>query len=390
MLEEQYLKRATEKEEKLILLRRKFHQIPEIGGEEEKTRTLIVNTLEDLGVQYQTYPTHYGVTAFVQGKHRNKITALRADMDGLPVTESNRLSYGSMHPGKMHACGHDAHMAIALGAVELLQENRKRLNGSVKVFFEPAEETVGGARWMVQEGCMENPEVTSIIGLHMNPDYETGTVIAKSGAMSGASDDVEITIVGKGAHGAYPEKGTDAIVIAAQIVTALQTLVSRKISPLDSAVLSLGKVKGGTAGNIICDQVYLEGTLRTLQNTTREELKKTISSLVKGIAESMGAKAEVTLKSGYAPIVNDQTLYLHCKDTAEKIVGKEKLVTKEFPSLGVESFGFFLEKTKGFYYDLGCGVGAGLHSEHFKIDEKVLKTGVALQAAMATRILQEG
>lgn len=382
-------KQAQAIEKYMVEARRLLHQMPELGGEEKKTRDFLVGELQKMKVEVITYPNHYGITAIVRGAAQGKTVALRADMDGLPIEEKSGEPFSSLYKGKMHACGHDGHMAIALGAAKLLQLNRDQMKGTVKIFFEPAEETTGGAKDMVADGCMENPKVEAVIGLHMCPDYPVGTIYAKAGAMSGASDDISLTIKGVGAHGAYPERGVDAIVIAAQVISALQTLVSRSTSPLDSAVLSLGTIKGGVAGNVICDEVTIRGTLRTLCTQTRKKLKEKMVLLATGLAKGMGGEAEVTIRDSYEPIVNDEALFNTLMTVAEEILGSENLKPRQQPSLGVESFGFFLKEAKGCYYDLGSGVGPALHSSSFILDEKVLALGAALQTAMALRILQE-
>lgn len=361
---------------------------PEVGGQEVKTQAYLLKKLAELGIEATTYPGQHAIVGLIRGTFPGKTIALRADMDALPILEETGLEFASRNPGVMHACGHDAHMAIALGAARLLVENRDKLHGQVKLFFEPAEETTGGAQDMVAAGCMENPHVDAVLGLHMLPDQGAGTVFTKPGCVSGASNAIDITVHGRGCHGAYPERGVDAIVIAAQIVTALQTLVGRNISPLDSAVVTLGKIEGGTARNIICDQVRIEGTLRTLRSEIRALLKEKITSLSEGIAEALGGSTEVTVEDGYGAVYNDESLHAHLMSLARELVGEEKIVIRPNPSLGVESFGFFLGSTPGLYYDLGCGVGPALHTSNFHVDEGCLPVGAALQAAMVLDLLK--
>lgn len=372
----------------VVEARRAFHRTPELGGKEAKTQKVILRYLEKMGIETITYPGQWAVVGIIRGGHSGKTIGLRADMDGLPVTETLQVPFSSENPGVMHACGHDAHMAIALGAAKLLQESRELLHGNVKLFFEPAEETTGGGRDMVAAGCMEDPHVDGVIALHMCPDLPPGEVIARPGPMSGASDDVAITIKGKGAHGAYPERGVDAILIAAQVVTALQSLVSRNTSPLDSAVLSLGSIHGGTAGNVICDQVTLRGTLRTLRADTRALLKDKIRQVVSGVAAAMGGSGETALRDSYEAIHNDEPLYSLYHSIATDMLGPGKVHLKEMPSMGVESFGFFQKEAQGLYYDLGCGRGPALHSCDFAVDESCLPIGVALQTAIAMAYLK--
>ncbi len=369
-------------------IRRELHMQPELGGQEENTQRFILAKLYELNIETFTYPGQYAVVGLIRGTFPGKTIALRADMDALPVQEATGLPFASRISGKMHACGHDAHMAIALGAAKILTENRDRLHGQVKLLFEPAEETTGGAKDMVAAGCLENPHVDAVFGLHMLPDQPAGVVYTKPGCVSGASDDIQITVHGTGCHGAYPERGVDAIVIAAQIIVALQTLVSRNISPLDSAVVSFGKITGGTAKNVICDRVEIGGTLRTLKPETRAMLKAKLARIPAAIAGALGGHAEAVLKDGYGAVYNDEPLHEQFLALAADMAGKENIVPRVHPSLGVESFSFFVANTPGVYYDLGCGIGSALHTCDFFVDESCLQTGAALQAAMALDFLK--
>ena len=382
------LHRAAEIAPWIVEARRTLHMHPELGGGEENTQRFLLSKLQELGIETYTYPGQHAVVGIIPGTFPGKTIALRADMDALPVVEKTGLPFASRIPGRMHACGHDAHMAIALGAAKLLMEHRDKLHGQVKLLFEPAEETTGGAKDMVAAGCMENPHVDAVIGLHMLPDQPAGTVFTKPGCVSGASDDIRIKVYGTGCHGAYPERGVDAIVIAAQIILALQTLVSRSISPLDSAVVSLGMISGGTARNVVCDKVEIGGTLRSLKKETRALLREKLLSLPADIAKAMGGSAEVVLKDGYGAVYNDEALHGRLLHLAGEMLGREKIVHRPYPSLGVESFSFFVENTPGVYYDLGCGVGSALHTCDFYVDEACLPVGSALQAAMAMDFLK--
>jgi amidohydrolase len=361
---------------------------PELGGQEENTQRFLIEKLNELNIETTTYPGQHAVVGLIRGTFPGKTFALRADMDALPVQETTGLPFASQIPGRMHACGHDAHMAIAIGAAKILVENRDKIHGQVKLLFEPAEETTGGAKDMVASGCLENPHVDAVFGLHMLPDQPAGVVFTKPGCVSGASNGIHITVKGVGCHGAYPERGVDAIAIAAQIITALQTLVSRNVSPLDSAVVSLGKITGGTAGNVICDHVQIEGTLRTLKPETRARLKEKLMEIPAAIAAAMGGSAKVTVPDGYGAVYNDEALHEQFLALAKVMVGEENIVPRESPSLGVESFSYFVANTPGVYYDLGCGVGSALHTCDFHVDESCLKTGAALQAAMAFDFLK--
>lgn len=369
-------------------LRRHLHRHPELSGKEINTQKLVIRELEALGIEVHTFRDCYGVMGILRNGE-GRCVAIRADMDALPVQEPEGLSFASENSGVMHACGHDVHTALALGSAMWLSRNKDQWQGTVKFFFEPAEESFGGSRLMVEQGCLENPKVDCVIGQHVNPRYEAGSFFAKPGYVSGSSDELRIRINGKTCHGAYPEAGVDAIVIAGQVVSALQTLVSRTISPFENAVISIGTIQGGTANNIICGEVNMVGTMRTLSVETRAALKERIGSVVKGVAQAMGGDGEVTINPGYGAVYNDDGYYARIESLARELVGSDKIIRREAPSLGVESFCYFLKDTPGVYYDLGSGVGTALHTATFMVDEDCLLPGVALQCASVLELLKE-
>ena len=366
--------------------RRALHRCPELGGQEEKTHQRVIAELAALGIETHTFRDCFGVMGILRNGE-GRCVAIRADMDALPVCEETGLPFSSEVPGVMHACGHDAHTALALGSAMWLSQNRDKWRGTVKWLFEPAEETFGGARLMAEQGCMEGVDV--VIGQHMNPRYEAGTFFARPGYVSGSANRLELTITGQSCHGAYPESGTDAIVIAAQVISALQSLVSRTISPFDPAALTLGTVAGGTASNIICGEVRLTGTLRTLSPETCEKLKARIVSVAQGVARGMGGDARVVIEQGYGAVYNDERYYEIIEGLARELVGEEKIVRREAASLGVESFCYFSERAPGVYYDIGSGIGTALHTPTFLVDEACLLPGVALQGASVMALLEE-
>lgn len=372
----------------VVEVRRHLHRHPELSGCEKDTRQLLMQELSSLDIEVHTFQDCYGVMGVLHNGE-GRCVAIRADMDALPVQEPADAPCGSSVPGVMHACGHDAHMALALGSAMWLSQNRDKWQGTVKWLFEPAEETFGGGRLMVEQGCMDNPKVDCVFGQHMNPRYPAGTFFARPGFVSGSSDEVRIRVLGKACHGAYPEAGVDAIVIAAQVISALQTLVSRSISPFDPAVLTLGTIQGGTANNIVCGEVNMVGTLRSLSAETRSKLKEGIIRTAEGVAGGMGGAAEVRITPGYGAVYNDDGYYARMEAIAEDMLGKEKIVRREAPSLGVESFCYFLQGTPGVYYDLGSGVGTALHTSTFCVDEACLLPGVALQCACTLELLRE-
>ena len=371
---------------RVISLRRDLHRHPELGGCEETTQARIIAELTALGIEAHTFQDCYAVMGILRNGE-GRCVAIRADMDALPVQEETGLPFASEIPGRMHACGHDAHMALALGSAMWLSANRDKWRGTVKWLFEPAEETFGGGRLMVEQGCMEGVDV--VIGQHMNPRYEAGTFFARPGYVSGESNLLELTIKGHSCHGAYPESGVDAIVIAAQVVSALQTLVSRTISPFEPAVVTFGTIQGGTASNIICGEVKLTGTMRTLSPETREKLKARMSAVAQGVAQGMGGSAELAIKPGYGAVYNHEYCYEIIENQARELVGADRIVRREAASLGVESFCYFIEKTPGVYYDIGSGVGTALHTPTFRVDEDCLMIGVALQCASVLELLKE-
>lgn len=369
----------------MVDIRRRLHRIPERGFAEVKTQQVIMETLDALGIPYTTERTW--VVGVIEGALPGQVVALRADMDALPLEEPEGLPFRSEHPGMMHACGHDAHMTMVLGAAKVLMSMRDRLPGTVKLLFQPAEETDGGAEPMVQRGVMENPHVDRVYGLHVQPYLPVGVIETRAGTLNASTDDVELTIHGRSSHGAYPESGADAIVCAAQVITSLQTLVSRNVSPLASAVLSLGMISGGTAGNIICDRVSLRGTLRTANGEIRAMMKRRIAEVASGVAAAMGCTAEVCITSGYAALVNDEAEAGRVMRVGARLLGEKNVVRKAAPSMGGEDFSFFCERVPGAFFHLGCVKKEDmpaplLHSRDFHLDEDCLTVGAMMHVAL--------
>ncbi|HRW25042.1 MAG TPA: M20 family metallopeptidase, partial [Spirochaetia bacterium] len=366
----------------LVETRRTLHRRPELGLEEERTADFIEARLEEMGVERERRGT--AVVGIVRGARPGRTVALRADIDALPIREETGAEYASEVDGVMHACGHDAHTTILLGAARWFAERRSELAGNVKLLFQPAEETVGGAATMIAEGCLEDPRVDYVLGLHVMPYLPVGRVETRKGALNGSSTDLRVVVRGLGCHAAYPERGVDAVMIAAQVVTALHTLVSRSVSPLESAVLTIGAIQGGTASNVVADEVTMRATLRTASDEVRDLLVDKARAIVEGVPAALGGSGSLGVAYGYAALVNDPDVVDVVAAAAEDILCPGNLEWKERPSMGVEDFSFFCKERPGAFYHLGCGnagrgISAPLHSSTFDIDEDCLPLGVAMQ-----------
>ncbi len=376
----------------LIQVRRDFHLHPELGFEENRTAKKIAAYLDEMGIEYIEGIARTGIVGIIRGGQEGKTIALRADIDALPIQDEKKTEYQSMVEGKMHACGHDAHTTILLGTAKVLNEMKDSLKGNVKLFFQPAEETTGGAKPMIEEGVMENPHVDAVFGLHMDPEINVGSIGIKYGKMNASSDMFDVIIRGKGSHGAYPQNGIDAVAVSAGVISALQTVVSRNVDPRDSAVVTIGKIQGGTAGNIICDKVEMRGIIRTLTPKTRAVVLERVKSVIEMTAEALGATGEFIRHEGYTSLINDDHYVDMVKANGEKLLGKDHIVIKQVVSMGVEDFAFFLEKAPGAFFTIGCrnedkGIIHPLHHCLFDIDEDCLTIGVAMQVENVKSLL---
>ena len=381
-------------EDWLIDLRRRLHQNAELSEMEFETQLIIESVLDNLGIKHSRI-ANTGVMGIIGNPGIGPCIGIRADIDALPLSEDAMRRYASKTKGVMHACGHDAHTTILLGVARKLQELSSSLNGCIKLFFQPAEETVGGAKRMVDAGCMDQPKVDFMLGLHVMPYIPVGTIEIRDGKLNAASDMVEIEVHGKAAHGAYPEKGIDAMLIAAEILLGIQTQFTRQKSPLDQAVISFGQIQGGQKDNIICDYVKVTGIMRTTDETLRAHLKKSLTQYVGYTAKAHGGSAKIHFEPGYNALFNDIGVNKVVREVANIVLGNGNVYDKEMPSLGVEDYSFFLDKARGAFYHLGCGNVARdiihpLHSEHFDIDERALITGVNLQMNIILNLLQGG
>lgn len=391
-MEYDFLKRANEIKPQLIEIRRTFHKNPELGFEEFETSKMIKTFLTNEGIPYQEI-SKTGICALIKGKGEKTI-ALRADMDALPLIDRKTCNYKSKIEGKMHACGHDGHMTILMGAAKILNEIKEKLNGNVKLIFEPAEETVGGARFMIKEGVLDNPKVDAVIGLHVNEGIETGKIGVKYNEFNAASNPFTIKIIGRGGHGAHPETTIDPIVMSSNIIIALQTIVSREIPPTDPAVITIGSIHGGTAQNIIPEEVTISGIIRTMKKEHREYVKKRLVEIVEGITYSMRGKCEISIEESYPCLINDNNMVDLIVSSGEKIIGKNNIEILQSPSMGVESFAYFsMERPSAFYF-LGVrsenkNIINPAHGSLFDIDEDALPVGVAIQCNATLEFLNK-
>ena len=371
----------------IIALRREIHREPELGFDTEKTAEKVLNALDGLPLKIQTGVAENGVVATLKGERDGPTVALRADMDALPIHEETDLPFASETDGKMHACGHDGHTSMLVGAARALCQDhlRKRLNGTVKFVFQPAEEGQAGGRAMVEEGVAEG--VGSIFALHLWPGLPFGKVAAKDGPIMAAADAFEMTIRGSGGHGAMPHLTADAIAIAAQIVTALQTIISREVDPVEPAVLTVGEISAGSAFNIIPETARLGGTVRTFDSDLREKIPERIEELARGVAKGMRGDAELDYRFSYPVTSNDTDASKLALGVAGELFDEERAVELTHPSMGAEDFAFFLEKVPGAFIWLGVGDVSGLHTPKFAFDEEILPQGAALLTALALESL---
>lgn len=378
------LKLVKEKEDEVIKIRRDLHQIPELELNLPKTMNYIASVLDKIGIKYEKLLNGNAIVAKIEGEKKGKCIAIRADSDGLPIKEETNLSFASTN-GNMHACGHDGHTAIALGCCMILNENKDKLNGTVKIFFQPGEETPGGALPMIEEGCMENPKVDAVIGLHEGCllPITYGKIGVTSGAIMASADIFEIFVNGKGSHGATPQLANDPIVTACEIVLALQKIISREVDPLSNSVLTVGIINGGTAHNIIPDSVYIKGTVRTLDEDVREFIAKRIEEISQGIAQSFRCKADVKYHFMYPVVMNDEKFTEFFIKNTKEILGDDIIEKIKKPSMGGEDVAYFLQKAKGTFFMLSNpkvyedGKVYPHHTSKFDVNEKYFYKGMA-------------
>jgi amidohydrolase len=366
----------------LVEIRRRIHMHPELGFEEVETSKLVSECLERFGLQVKRGIAKTGVVGLLQGSEPGRTVAIRADMDALPLDEANQVPYVSKVKGKMHACGHDAHVAILLGVAKYFSSIKDQLKGNIKWIFQPAEEGGGGGRVMVEEGVLENPKVDAIFGAHVFPLLPAGKVGIYEREGLAAADRVKIKMIGKGGHGAMPHLCKDPILAAGHVITQLHSIVSRNINPLDSAVITIGKISGGTAINIIPDEVEMLVTVRSLSPQVREELNRRMEEVVQGVARSFEMDYRYEFEYGYPVLINDPEMSRLVASACSKGIGKENVEVLR-PSMGAEDFAYYLERIPGSFFRLGIrnerrGIIHPYHSSLFDIDEEVLPFGVEM------------
>lgn len=366
--------------------RRYIHMHPELSFREYNTSSFIQKKLDEMGIKYVSGIAENGICAYIYGNKNiesesMKSILIRADMDALPIDEVSDKPYKSQNKNVMHACGHDAHVAVLLGVCKVLNNFKDKFGGVVKAVFQPGEETSGGALPMIEEGVLENPHTDVCVALHCDSDLDCGTIRVKPGSLYASPDDFRITVKGKGGHGAEPHNCIDPIMISASIIQALNNLISRETDPFDNAVISVGSIHGGSATNIIPDSVEIQGTARSLTNEVRSFLKKRIGETAEGICKTFGAECEYEYTELFPPLINDEKLAEDVYDSACRSLGKDKCVWGGAPTMAGEDFSYFSQNRPSVLFKLGCrnkslGIVSPIHHSSFDIDENCLKTGV--------------
>ena len=364
----------------IIATRRDFHKHPELSFKEIRTSKIVAEKLESYGLEVKRNVGKTGVVGILKGKHKGKTIAFRADMDALPIQEISSVSYKSIYDGVMHACGHDAHTAILLGAAQILSTMKENIKGEIRFIFQPAEEGYGGAKYMIKDGAIKN--VKEIYGLHVWNYQRSGTIGIQSGPVMAAADMFTIVIKGIGGHGAAPQGTVDAIVVASHLIQSLQTIVSRNTNPLENAVVTIGQINGGNNFNIIADQIILKGTARAYTIDNKKLIKKRMQVICSGVAETYGAKIKLSYKNGYPPVINDIEITNNVIKAAKKIIPQG--IIKPYLSMGGEDFSYFANEVPGCFFFLGTLpnnkklMSTPQHCSHFDIDEKAMLTGCSI------------
>jgi len=376
----------------VVANRRHLHSHPELSFHEVETSAFVAKKLDELGLEYIRMADNGLVALIKGGKPSDKVVALRADMDALPITEANQVPYKSQNNGVMHACGHDAHTSSLLGTATILTQLKDQFAGTVKLIFQPAEEKLpGGASLMIKEGVLENPKPQAVLGQHVMPLIDAGKVGFRAGKYMASTDEIYVTVKGKGGHGAQPQQNIDPVIITAHILTALQTIISRSADPKSPSVLSFGKVIADGATNVIPNEVYLEGTFRTMDEAWRADAHKKMKKLAEGIAESMGGSCEFNIMRGYPFLINEEKLTNATRAHAEDYLGKENVLNLDI-WMAAEDFAYYSQVADSCFYRLGTrnesrGITSSVHTPTFDVEEDAFKISTGLMAYLALKQL---
>ena len=392
MLKEKITQLAKEIHSNVIENRRHLHANPELSFHEYETSAYVAQKLDELGIEYQKM-ANTGLVALIKGaKPNDTVIALRADMDALPIIEANEVDYKSKNPGVMHACGHDAHTSSLLGTAKILTELKNEFGGTIKLIFQPAEEKLpGGASMMIKEGVLQNPKPSAVIGQHVMPLIEAGQVGFRSGKYMASTDEIYVTVHGKGGHGAQPQQNIDPVLITSHIIVALQQIVSRVADPKIPSVLSFGKVIANGATNVIPNEVYLEGTFRTMDEDWRSRAHEKMKKMAEGIAEAMGGTCDFNIVRGYPFLINEEKLTADVRAYAEDYLGKENVLDLDI-WMAAEDFAYYSQVADACFYRLGTGnqnrgITSSVHTPTFDVDEESLKLSTGLMAYIAIKQL---
>lgn len=381
----------------VVAIRRQLHMHPELSEQEFETANFISKKLNDLGIEHHTEVAKTGIVATITGKlpvcSSKKAVGIRADIDALPIQEAIGSEFKSLNQGIMHACGHDMHAAILIGTAKILKEMENEFCGTVKLFFQPAEETIGGADRMIKLGYMENPKVSSMLALHVAPYLPSGTVEFCKGKMNAASTEFSISINGTSCHGAHPENGSDSIVAASSIVCALQSITSRNLAPTNPGIVTVGRFNAGTKNNIIAENANLSGIIRALDIPTRDKIKSRVKSLSENIASGFDTKANVNFIDSYPALINDDEVVNLMIRIAKENLGEKNIYYMKEPSLGADDFSYFTQISKGIYFNIGTNSGKEehlqeIHSEWFNPDDNSMKVGILLEVLGTLKLLE--
>ncbi len=378
--------------EDTVSLRRDLHMHPELGFAEEKTAARVAEELEKLGLEVQTGIAKTGVVALLRGEQEGPTILIRADMDALPIQDKKDVPYVSGREGVMHACGHDAHTAILVGTAKVLTGLRRHLKGNVKFLFQPAEEGPGGAAPMIEAGVMEAPKVKAALALHVDSSCPPGEIALGTGPINANADEINLTIIGKGGHGARPQNTVDALAVSGQAIVALQHIISRMVNPCEDVVLTLGKIEGGYRRNVIADRVRMEGTLRTRSDELRAEMPGLIEQVLKGVTSAFGATYSLEINQGYPSSINDSVMVKTLEDAVAQL-DQGFQVNKDFtPSMGGEDFAYFSRLVPSVMFRLGTGSNertkCSAHDSFFDIDESAIPVGMKIFAAAVCNYLE--